>query len=79
MFMCLCVFGMFDVQQRALHDEEKKNLAALRDKVKTAMGVGKSLGENRASMLPSVSSTDRTMKAGFLLTKPRGALAVLRL
>ena len=72
-FVCLCV-----VQQRALHDEERKKLSALREKVKTAMGMGKNL-DNRASMLPSVSSTEKTVKSGFLLMKPRGALAVLRL
>ena len=72
-YVCLCV-----VQQRALHDDERKKLSALREKVKTAMGMGKNL-DNRASMQPSVSSTEKTVKSGFLLMKPRGALAVLRL
>ena len=67
------------MQQRALHDEERKKLSALREKVKTAMGMGKNLDNNRASMQPSVSSTEKTVKSGFLLMKPRGALAVLRL
>ena len=66
------------MQQRALHDDERKKLSALREKVKTAMGMGKNL-DNRASMQPSVSSTEKTVKSGFLLMKPRGALAVLRL
>jgi Arf-GAP/SH3 domain/ANK repeat/PH domain-containing protein len=71
--------GRFSTQLtdiRGKHEEERKRLQALRDKVKSSMGMSKSL-DGRSSMLPSVSSTDRTSKTGYLLLKPKNAFLKL--
>ena len=68
-----CVFSL---QQRGVHEEERKKLLGLKEKLKAAMGMGKHI-DNRASMMPSTASSSQTIKTGYLLMKPRGVLLKL--